>query len=105
MGKDTQDEFFEDLAIECACCRGLWVELATDNEPVFQATFDTLDHPILAFCSNFEGICKAIDGHMMSAGDSDFTFSIDTTKDRFGIDDQGVAVVGVLGICMREGIG
>ena len=35
LGEDSEDEFFEDLAVKRTCSRGLGMELAADNEPIF----------------------------------------------------------------------
>jgi len=61
-GQDPLDELFKNLAVQGACSRGLWVELATDDEPVIQTTLDPFDHSVLTFGSDFEGICESIDG-------------------------------------------
>jgi hypothetical protein len=101
---DSGDEFFEDLCVQGACGSRFWVELATDDEPVVEAAFNSFDDSILATGGDFEGIGESIDGHVVSAVDADFTFSIDAAEDGLGFDDQGVSVAGVLGIEVRQSV-
>ena len=84
---DSGDEFFEDLSVQCACGGRFGVELATDDEPVVEAAFNSFDDSILATGCDFERIGESIYGHMVSAVDADFTLSIDAAENGIGFDD------------------
>lgn len=96
--QNTFDEFLEDLAIQGACGGRFGMELAPNNKPVIQSAFDPFNDPVLTSRGDFEGIGQAVDGHVVSAVDPNFTLSVDSTEDRLRFDDQGVAVIWIVGI-------
>lgn len=80
-GLDTFDELFEDSDIECAGGGGFWMELAADDEPIVIFVFDSFDDTILAASGHAEGVSESVDRHVVSTGDADFTFAVDTSED------------------------
>lgn len=81
------------------------MELAADDKPIFYLALDPFDHPVLASSGNSEAIGQPIDSHMMTTGDPDFSFTVNSTEDGIGLDYQRVSMVWILGIAVRNRVG
>lgn len=104
-GLDPFDELFEDADIESAGSDRFGVELGADGEPVEHFAFDGFDDSVWAASGDSEAVGESVDSHMVSAGDANFAFAVDASEDGVGFDDEGVSVIGIVGVFVGDRVG
>ena len=101
----TGHELLEDSQVQSRGGIAFRMELGAHREPVFHRALDGLNDSVRAAGGDHEAGGHFVDGHVVHAIDANLALAEDAFHDRAHFHDQGVAMIGIAGVEVRQGLG
>ena len=102
LAGDAGHELLENPQVQGRGGIALGMELGAEGEPVVHGALDGLDDAVGASGGDGKARRHVVDRHVVHAVDADFPLAVDPLHERAHLDLQGVAVVGVHRVEMRD---